>query len=87
MFSYTHYIILFVFHSASLVIWVRNLGSCKILLVFPDEHHTCMYDRFMKGALHVCKSVPDGIVQYELGRVPVQHYWHKMILKYVSSIF
>ncbi len=40
----------------------------------------------MKRTLHVRKSVPDGIVLCELGRVPLQLYWQKMLLKYVSRI-
>ncbi len=42
-----------------------------------------VHNHFMKRTLHVRKSVPDGIVLCELGRVPLQLYWQKMLLKYI----
>ena len=45
-----------------------------------------VHNHFMKRTLHVRKSVPDGVVLCELGRVPLQLYWQKMLLKYVSRI-
>ena len=45
-----------------------------------------VHNHFMKRTLHVRKSVPDGIVLCELGRVPLQLYWQKMVLKYVSRL-
>jgi len=40
----------------------------------------------MKRTLHVRKSVPDGVVLCELGRVPLYLYCRKVLLKYVSRI-
>ncbi len=45
-----------------------------------------VHNHFMKRTLHVRKSVPDGIVLCELGRVPLQLHWQKRILKYVSGL-
>ncbi len=54
-----------------------------------SAHKRCretVHNHFMKHTLHVRKSVPDGVVLCELGRVPLQLYWQKMLLKYVSRI-
>ena len=45
-----------------------------------------VHNHSMKRTLHVRKSVLDGVVLCELGRVPLQLYWQKMLLKYVSRI-
>ncbi len=45
-----------------------------------------IHHHFMKRTLHVRKSVPDAIMLCELGRVPLQLYWQKLILKYVCRL-
>ena len=45
-----------------------------------------VHNYFMKRTLHVRKSVPEGVALCELGRMPLQVHWQKMVLKYVSRL-
>ena len=45
-----------------------------------------VHNHFMKRTLHVRKSVPEGVVLCELGRVPLQFHRQKMVLKYVTRL-
>lgn len=47
---------------------------------------TSIHNLFMKRTLHVRKSVPDDVVLCELGRVPLQLFWQKLTLKFVSRL-
>ena len=47
---------------------------------------TSIHNLFMKRTLHVRKSVPDDVVLCELGRVPLQLFWRKLTLKFVSRL-
>ena len=65
--------------SYSCEVWC--LERCSLLSQINIVHN-----HFMKRTLHVHKSVPDGVVLCALGRVPLQLYWQKLLLKYVSRI-
>ncbi len=52
---------------------------------FTNEHSN-VHHHFRTRTLHVRKSVPDGVVLCESGRVPLQFYWQEMLLKYVSRL-
>ena len=43
-----------------------------------------IHRHFMNCIVRVCKCVPDSILFCELARVPLQRFWQKMTLKYVS---
>ena len=63
----------------------------KISLVVAVHPQTFLYLDFQCGDdsclwIKIDVSVLDGVVLCELGRVPLQLYWQKMLLKYVSRI-
>ena len=47
---------------------------------------TSIHNLFLKRTLRVRKSVPDDVVLCELGKAPLQLFWQKMILKFVSRL-
>ena len=47
---------------------------------------TSVHNLFVKRTLHVQKSVPDDVVLCELGRVPLQLFWQKLTLEFVSRL-
>ena len=61
--------------------WIWGLEKPYLFSQMNTIHH-----HFMKRTLHLRKSVPDAIMLCELGRVPLQLYWQKLILKYVCRL-
>ena len=73
---------------SSLVQPVLSYG-CEIWGLENPHTLSCMtsvHNMFMKRSLHVRRSTPDDIVLCELGQVPLNLFWQKMILNYVARL-
>lgn len=73
---------------SSLVQPVLSYG-CEIWGLENYHLWSCMssvQSLFMKRTLHVRKSTPHEVLLCELGQAPLQLFWHKMLLQYVSRL-